>query len=192
VTTRAGALRANRSRSRLVSRNDARWLSAKVRSRPSAVICPGKSLEHLVGDPPHLRLGRHVRDEHVHLPAAGRTDLASRIFGAVVVPANDREVRPHLGQAHGGRPADASCATGDQHRPAGHRPALSLIHVGAPRGGDKIAMTSCSPFTEVDSGSPRNATRAGDCDVAQMVMATFPRAFPASRCRMASGTRSSE
>ena len=37
VTTRAGALRSSRSRSRLVSRNGARWLSAKVRSSPSAV-----------------------------------------------------------------------------------------------------------------------------------------------------------
>src|SRR6266545_4626594 len=39
VTTRAGALCCSRSRSRLVSRNGARWLRAKVRSSPSAVTC---------------------------------------------------------------------------------------------------------------------------------------------------------
>src|SRR5450755_206625 len=39
VTTRAGALCLSRPRSRLVSRNGARWLRAKVRSSPSAVTC---------------------------------------------------------------------------------------------------------------------------------------------------------
>src|SRR6266508_315343 len=39
VTTRTGALCCSRSRSRLVSRNGARWLRAKVRSSPSAVTC---------------------------------------------------------------------------------------------------------------------------------------------------------
>ena len=37
LITRAGALRLSRFRSRLVSRNGARWLSAKVRSSLSAV-----------------------------------------------------------------------------------------------------------------------------------------------------------
>ena len=44
-------------------------------------IDPGKVLEHLAGQPPHLRLGGQVRDEHVHLPAAGRADLAGRVLG---------------------------------------------------------------------------------------------------------------
>jgi hypothetical protein len=54
-----------------VSRNDARWLTAKVRSSPSAVTCrvfqypldvvhqdidPGKTLEYLVGQASHLGL----------------------------------------------------------------------------------------------------------------------------------------
>ena len=39
VTTRAGALARSRSSSRLVSRNGARWFTAKVRSRPSSVVC---------------------------------------------------------------------------------------------------------------------------------------------------------
>src|SRR4051794_40350512 len=39
VTTRAGALVFKRSSSRWVSRNGARWLRAKVCSRPSAVTC---------------------------------------------------------------------------------------------------------------------------------------------------------
>jgi hypothetical protein len=39
VTTRAGALSVNRSRSSVVSRNGARWFRANVRSSPSAVTC---------------------------------------------------------------------------------------------------------------------------------------------------------
>ena len=39
VTIRAGALAMSRSSNRFVSRNGARWLSANVCSRPSAVTC---------------------------------------------------------------------------------------------------------------------------------------------------------
>src|SRR6266540_1538634 len=92
-------------------------------------IDPGEALEYLVSQPPHLRLAGQVRDEHVHLPAAGCADLASRALGAPAVPASDRQVRTHRGQAQGGRPADAAAATGDQHGPAGHRPAVDLLHV---------------------------------------------------------------
>ena len=66
LTTRAGVLCFSRSRSRLVSRNGARWFRAKVRSSPSAVtwrvfqypgvvdqhIDPGKALQHLAGQSP--------------------------------------------------------------------------------------------------------------------------------------------
>ena len=130
-----------------MSRNGARWLRAKVRSSPSAVTCRvfqypptlltstsirGKRWQHLVGQPPHLRLGGQVRDEHVHLPAAGCADLASRVLGAAAVPAGDRDVRTHRGQAQGGRLADACGAAGDQHCPAGHRPVVDLIPCRAP------------------------------------------------------------
>lgn len=43
-------------------------------------------------EPPRLRLGGPVRDEHVHLPAAGCADLASRALGAPAVSVGDREV----------------------------------------------------------------------------------------------------
>jgi len=95
-------------------------------------IDPGQALQYLAGQPPHLRLGGQVRDEHVHLAGAGGADLASRVLGAPAVPAGDREVRAHRGQAERGRPADASAAPGDQHCPADHRPAAGLFHVRAP------------------------------------------------------------
>ena len=123
-------------------------------------IDPGKALERLVSQPPHLRLGGQVRDEHVHLPAAGRADLASRVLAAPAVPAGDREVRAHRGQAQGGRLADASGAPGDQHCPAGHRPRVDLSHC------------SCSL---AGAGADR------DAEIVQVVMATLPRALPASR-----------
>ena len=85
-------------------------------------IDPGKALEYLVGQPSHFRLGGQVRDEHVHRPATRVADLASRALGAVAVAAGDREVRTQRGQAQGGRFADASAGTGNQHRLAGHRP----------------------------------------------------------------------
>ena len=39
-------------------------------------IDPGTALEYLLSQPPHLRLGGQVRNEHVHLPA-GCSDLAA-------------------------------------------------------------------------------------------------------------------
>ena len=94
-------------------------------------IDPGKALEYFARQPPHLRLGGQVSDEHLHRPAAGRADVASRGLGAAAVPAGDRQVRAHRGQAQGSGPADASGAAGDQHRPAGHRPAADLVQVRA-------------------------------------------------------------
>jgi hypothetical protein len=62
-------------------------------------IDPRQTLKDLLGQPPHLRLRRHVRDQHIHLPAAGSTDRASPVFGALGAPANDRDPRLHPGQA---------------------------------------------------------------------------------------------
>ena len=88
----------------------------------------GQAVEDLVGQSPHLRLRRQVRDEHVHRPAAGCADLASRVLGALAVPAGDRHMRTHRGQAQGGRPADARRATGDQHGPPGHQTVGMVMH----------------------------------------------------------------
>ena len=98
---------------------------------------PGQALEYLGGQPAHLRLGGEVGDEHVDLPAAGCADLAGRGLGASAVPAGDRQVRAHRGQAERGRLADAAGGTGDQHGPTGHRPGwmrvivLPLRRIGA-------------------------------------------------------------
>ncbi len=122
-----------------MSRNGARWLTAKVRSSPSAVTCrvfqnPPALLtstsirerlsSHLAGQPPHLRLRGQIRHEHVYLAATGGADLAGGFLGARAVPARDREVRAHRRQTQGGGLADASAAPGDQHGPAGHGPDL--------------------------------------------------------------------
>jgi hypothetical protein len=95
-------------------------------------IDPGKALEYLLSQPPHLRLGGQVGDEHLHLPATGCAELASRALGGPAVAAGDRQVRAHRCQAKGGRPPDASGGTRDQHGPAGHRPAVELFHVRVP------------------------------------------------------------
>jgi len=71
-------------------------------------IDAGQASKYLVSQPPDLRLGGQVRDEHVHLLAAGRADLASRVLGSPAVTAGDREVRTHRRQAEGGCPADAA------------------------------------------------------------------------------------
>ena len=84
-------------------------------------IDPRKAVQYLLGQPPYFRLGGQVRDEQVHLPASGRTDLASRVLGAYAISAGDRQVCTHPGQTQRGRPADAARGTGDQHCPAGHR-----------------------------------------------------------------------
>jgi hypothetical protein len=48
-------------------------------------IDPGTILECLVGPPPHLRLRRPVRGEHIHVSAGGSTNRAGRIFDALGV-----------------------------------------------------------------------------------------------------------
>ena len=97
-----------------MSRNGARWLRAKVRSRPSAVTCRvfqypptlltstsirGRRSQDLVGQSSHLGLGGQVRDEGVHPAPGGCPDLASRGVGAVGVTAGDRQMCAHRGQA---------------------------------------------------------------------------------------------
>jgi hypothetical protein len=131
-------------------------------------IEPGEALEDRTGQSPDLDLGGQVRDEDVDVPLAGGTDLGGRVLGASSVPAGDRQVGAHCGQSQRGRPADATGAAGDQHGLAGHRPA---------------AGRCCHGFIlgPVAHGMPG----------AQTVMASLPRASPASRCRMASDTRSS-
>jgi len=89
-------------------------------------VNPVKRREYLVGKPPYLGLGGQVSDEHVDPPAAC-ADLPSRVLGAVAVAAGDRQVRTHRRQAECGRPADATGATGDEHRLAGHPPAVQRI-----------------------------------------------------------------
>src|SRR3954447_61761 len=70
VTTRAGALSMSRSTSRWVSRNGARWLSAKVRSRPSAVTC------RLFQKPPTLLTRTSSRGSDASTSAASRRTSA--------------------------------------------------------------------------------------------------------------------
>jgi len=84
-------------------------------------VNPRQALEDLTGQSPYLGLGGQVCDEHVHLPAASRADLAGGSFGALPVPAGDREVRAQGGQAQGGRFADACGAASDDHCSADHR-----------------------------------------------------------------------
>jgi hypothetical protein len=56
VTTRAEALCFSFSSSKLVSRNGARWLRAKVRSNPSAVAC------RVLKYPPTLLISTWIRE----------------------------------------------------------------------------------------------------------------------------------
>jgi hypothetical protein len=95
-------------------------------------IDPRQGLEYLLGQPSYLCLGGQVGDEHVDLPTAGCADLPGRVLGAPAVATGDRQVCTHRGQAQSGRLTDAGGGTGDQHRPAGHRAAVSLFHVRAP------------------------------------------------------------
>src|SRR5438105_11506296 len=105
----------------------------------------GKDLKDLIRQPTHVRLGRQVRDEHVHQPAAGCADLARRILGALAVAACNHEVRTEPGQAQCSRLADARGGTGDQHGLAGHRSAVSLSHVRTPsRCGERIGPSRCA------------------------------------------------
>jgi hypothetical protein len=92
-------------------------------------IDSGKALKYLVGQPPHLSLDGQVSDQDVYRPAARDTDLSSRALGPLAVSADDREMCTHGGQTQGSGLADATAATGDQHRLARHRPALYLLHV---------------------------------------------------------------
>src|SRR5688500_4438798 len=73
-------------------------------------IEPGNAPEHLGSQPPHLRLGGEVRDEHVYVAVGGGADLACSVLGALAVPAGDRETRTHRRQTESGRLADASAA----------------------------------------------------------------------------------
>jgi hypothetical protein len=95
-------------------------------------IDPQKPLKYLVSELPYLALDGQVGDQDVYRPATCGTDISSRAVGPLAVSADDREVCTHSGQTQGGGLADATAATGDQHRLARHRPALYMSHVGRP------------------------------------------------------------
>jgi hypothetical protein len=160
-------------------------------------IDPGEALQHLPSQPPHLRLGRQIRDEHVHLPAAGCPDLASRGVDAAGIPASDRQVRTHHGQAQRGRPTDAGAATSHQHRPAGHRPAADLLHayVSAFQAitkrvcvGTKFSLAPEASSAETNL-SPSPASMACETSI-ESGSPSSPRSAAATRpaCRCASST----
>src|SRR6185437_4639338 len=139
VTARAGALCFNRSRSRLVSMNGARWLRRRCAparrrrhggcsSTPDVIdqhLDPRKALEAW---PASRRTstwaGRSATDT-----STGGAELTGCVQGASRVPATDRQVHTHPGQAQGGRRADTAA---DQHGPASHRSAVELSHDRAP------------------------------------------------------------
>lgn len=99
VTTRAGDPYSSRSRSSLLTRNGARWFSAKVRSSPSTVMCL------LFQYSPTLFFSTSSR---------GRLRSSSPASRA-----------PRHCQAQSGRLAGAA---GHQDCPARHRPAVRLFH----------------------------------------------------------------
>ena len=90
-------------------------------SSPSAVTCrafqkppdivnqhieAGQTPEYLVGQPPYLRLGGQIRDEHVHLSArklSGSRGPPPRFTRRIST--GNRDTRTHGGQTQGGRPA---------------------------------------------------------------------------------------
>ncbi len=88
----------------------------------------GVCLEHLRGEPAHLRLGGHVGDEHVHrVIARCRADVGCGGLGAGGVAPDDADSGAHSREPDGGGLADPAGAAGDQHGPAGHRTA-GLVH----------------------------------------------------------------
>ena len=120
------------------------------------------ALEHAVWTRAAPPTRRTVGHEHLYRSAAGGAELTGCVLGALGVPAADRQVRTHPGQAQGGRPADTAAGTGDQHGPAGHRSAVELSH-----GRARWSAQWSAPHT---------------------VMTILPRVLPASSARMASGT----
>jgi len=91
---------------------------------------PRKGLQQLLRHVSYVGLGGQVCDEEVDPPATGGADLPSRFFSAYPIPADDRQVGTHLGQAKCGSPTNAARGAGDQHCLADHRPARRL---GGPR-----------------------------------------------------------
>src|SRR3954470_23026415 len=103
---------------------------------PRVPVAPGVVDQHIVpGQPPecfsrqpsYLDLGGQVAHEDVHPLTTGGLDLAGRVLGTALVTADDRDVRPQVRQTHGGRPADAPGAPGDEHRASGHRSVVDLL-----------------------------------------------------------------
>ena len=84
-------------------------------------IDASEPLEHLVGQSAHIGLGGVVGKEYFDLRTRRGTDLPSRVFGTGGVPASDRDVRPHTGEAQGGGPTDPPGAAGHQDGATGHR-----------------------------------------------------------------------
>ena len=130
-----------------MSRNGARWLTAKVCSSPSAVMW--RVLQY----PPTLLTSTSIRgslsstslasrrtcawedrsatNTSTFMPAAALISRAA-LFGAPAVPAGNGDVGAHRGQSQRGRPSDAGRGSGDQHGPAGHRPVVDVLHGRAP------------------------------------------------------------
>jgi hypothetical protein len=82
----------------------------------------GKGGEDVGGEPAHLRLGRHVRDEDLHGWSVVRLDLGGGVLGPAAVPAGDRDPCAQGGESGRGRLADAACAPGDQDGSVCHLP----------------------------------------------------------------------
>ena len=95
-------------------------------------VDPGQALRAprrpAAAPPPGTTGPRRTRPPARRRPRGSR----GRGLGALAVPAGDRDVRAHRGQAQGGRPADAAGGAGDQHGPAGHRSGCGLFHRWTP------------------------------------------------------------
>ena len=111
-------------------------------------------LEHFVGQSAHIGLGGVVGEEDVDLHTGRGADLPRRVLGAVGVPAGDRDVRTHFGQAQGGGPADAPGAAGDQDGATGHRRHGHHLRARSPgvAGGPSYAAGS-NPLMSSHAGS---------------------------------------
>ena len=196
----------SRSTSRWVSRNGARWLSANVRSSPSAVTCrvfqkPPTLLtrtssrgggQDLGGQPAHLGLGGHVGDEHVDRRAAVRPDVRGRLVRPPAVPAGDRDARAQCGEAGGGRLADPAGAAGDQDGPAGHRSGCvtaSLLAPGGSAGDLEVEHRRAQGAHEPQPDRQQHLGAAGGAEVAEVDHVGVPDALQQVDDRLLRGRR---
>ena len=135
VTIRAGAEAFSRSSSRLVSRNGARWLTAKVISYPSADRCefrrkqPGvvdQEIDPVVrgqdlgGQAPHLRERGEIGERGLDLRRPHPLgDEPARRLGAVAVAAGHDHPHPGAGEAQRRIEPDPGTRPGDDRDPLG-------------------------------------------------------------------------